>query len=99
MRYDCCLLFLLRVKLHQKKELEKLNNLPRNFEKYFYKNWNKEINGTFGLDFRQKILSEAPKEVVKIYFLTTKEFGREIQSDIDLYITRDRLNKASFKRK
>ena len=99
MRYDCCLLFLLRVKLHQKKELEKLNNLPCNFEKYFHKNWNKQINGAFGSDFRQKILSEVPNEVVKIYFLTTKEFGREIQSGIDLYITQDRLNEASFKRK
>ena len=31
--------------------------------------------------------------------LATSDFGEEIQSEIDLCITRDRLNKASFRRK
>ena len=31
--------------------------------------------------------------------LATSEFGQEIQGEIDLYVTNDRLNKASFRQK
>ena len=31
--------------------------------------------------------------------LATSKFGQEIQGEVDLYITNDRLNEASFRRK
>lgn len=54
-----------RVKLHENKKMEKLNNLSSNFEKSFYKSWAKEINGAFGSDFQRKILPEVPNKDVK----------------------------------
>ena len=78
-----------RVKLHEKKKMEKLKNLPSNFKKDFYQSWVKKIKGAFVSYFQRKILFEAPKEDVKNYLLATTEFGKEIQSDIDLYITLD----------
>ena len=74
-----------------------LFNLPSNFEKNFYKSWAEEIDSVINMDFQRKIVSEMPNEDVRNHLLATTEFGQEIQSDIDLYITRDRLNQASFR--
>ena len=50
-------------------------------------------------DFQQEILKDTPSKNVKKCFLATSEFGEEIQGEIVLHITNDRLNEASFKRK
>ena len=52
----------------------------------------------FGL-LQRKIVSEAPGEDAKNYLLTTSKYGKQIQEDIDPYITRDRLKETSFRRK
>ena len=49
--------------------------------------------------FKRKNVSEAKNDNVKNYLLPTSEFGKHTQGGIDLYITRDRLNKANFRRK
>ena len=36
---------------------------------------------------------------VKKFLLATNDFGEEIQGELDLYITNNRLNKASFRRR
>ena len=77
----------------------KLNNLLSNFNKSFYKSWAEEIDGAVDSHFKRKTLSEAPNEDIENYLLVTTEYGQEIQSDIDLHITRDGLNQASFRRK
>ena len=38
-------------------------------------------------------------EDVQKYLLTTIDFGKGMQDDISLYVTRDRLNNASFRQK
>ena len=38
-----------------------------------------------------------PNEDVKNFLLVASKFGQEMQGEIDLYITKDRLNKASFR--
>ena len=38
-------------------------------------------------------------EVVKKFLLATSDFGEEIQRELDLYVTNDRLNEASFRRR
>ena len=52
----------------------------------------------FGL-LQRKIVSEASGEDAKNYLLTTSKYGKQIQEDIDPYITRDRLKETSFRRK
>lgn len=86
-------------KLHKKTRVTKLKNLPSNFENDFYKNWLDNVDSSFDLNFQRKIVSEAPNENVKNYLLATSKFGKCMQEDINLYITRDRLNEASFRRK
>ena len=89
---------LLRVRLREKKKVKKLNNLPNNFEMSFYKNWAEEINSTFSSNFQRKVVSEEPpSDDVKIYLLALSEFGQEIQSDVDLYMTKSRHSKTRFR--
>ena len=40
-----------------------------------------------------------PKEDVQKYLLATPDFANSIQTDIDHYVTRDRINDASFRQK
>ena len=86
-------------KLYKKTRVKKLKNLPSNFETDFYKNWLDNVDSSFDLNFQRKIVSEAPNENVKNYLLATSKFGKHMQEDINLYITRDRLNETSFRRK
>lgn len=44
-------------------------------------------------------MPEIKNEDVKDSLLPTSEFGKHMQEDIDMHITRDRLNEASFCRK
>ena len=68
-------------------------------KKKFYKSWSGETDSVIASDFQRKIISEARNEDVRNYLLATTEFVQKIESDIDLYIIRDRLNQASFQRK
>lgn len=87
-------------KLNKKAKVKKLNNLPSNFETDFSKNWLENVHSSsLSSDFWRKIISEAPSQDVKDYLLATSEYEKQIQEDIDLYITRDRLKEASFRRK
>ena len=82
----------------KKKKVKKPNNLPTNFERPLYKNWAEETDSALGSDFQRKIVSEEPpSNDVKNYLLATSEFGQEIQSDIDLYVTKGKLSEASFR--
>ena len=86
-------------KLHKKTETKKLNNLPSNVETDFYKSWLEYVDLSFDSNSQQKTVSEAKNKDIKNYLLTTSEFGKHMQEDIDMYITRDRLNEAGFRRK
>ena len=68
-------------------------------KKKFYKSWSGETDSVIASDFQRKIISEARNKDVRNYLLATTEFVQKIESDIDLYIIRDRLNQASFQRK
>ena len=68
-------------------------------KKKFYKSWSGETDSVIASDFQRKIISEVRNEDVRNYLLATTEFVQKIESDIDLYIIRDRLNQASFQRK
>ena len=50
-------------------------------------------------DFYSRIADDAniPKEDVQKYLLATSDFAKSIQTDINHYVTRDRINDASFR--
>ena len=54
-----------------------------------------------GSDFYGRITSDAnlPSEDVKKYLLATSDFFKGVQNDINLYVTRDRINSASLRQK
>ena len=58
-------------------------------------------NIDIGSDFYLRITADAniPREDVQKYILATSDFAKSIQTDINHYVTRDRINDASFRQK
>ena len=52
-------------------------------------------------DFYSRITADAdiPREDVQIYILATSDFAKSIQTDINHYVTRDKINDASFRQR
>ena len=89
-------------RIHKKEETKRLNNRPGNFVETFYKDWMDwldVIDFSRDIDFQQEVLKNRLSEYINKYLLATSEFGQEMQDEIDLYVTIDRLNEASFRRK
>ena len=84
--------------IHKKEETKKLN-LPGNFIESFYKNFLDGIDFSQDNDFQQQLFNNPLSEDVKKFLLATRNFGEEIQGVLDLYVTNNRLNKASFRRR
>ena len=63
----------------------------------FYRNFDTFL----GFDFYGKIASDAyiPSEDVQTFILATSDFAKGMQTDINDYVTRDRINSASFRQK
>lgn len=62
----------------------------------FTKTGSKMLVGLLIQTLKKKIVSEAKSEGVKNYLLATSEFGKYMQEDINMYVTRDKLNEAGF---
>ena len=43
--------------------------------------------------------ADIPSEDVKKYILATSDFAKGMQTDMNHYVTRDRINNASFRQK
>ena len=54
-----------------------------------------------GSDCFSRITADAdiPREDVQKYILATSDFAKSIQTDINHYVTRDRINDASFRQR
>ena len=90
---------LLHNRIRKKEEAKRLKNLPGSFVETFYKYWLDDIDFSQDTDFQQEILKNLQSQDVKKYLLATSKFGQDIQEKIDLCVTNDRLNEASFRRK
>ena len=88
-----------RARIHKKEETKRLNNLPDNFVRNFYRDWLDGIDFSSNTDFQHKNIKNAPSEDVKKFLFVTSEFGPEIHGKTDLHVTNNRPNKASFRRK
>ena len=86
-------------KLYKKENTRKLKNFPAGYVERFYRNLADSIDASS--DFYSRIADDAniPKEDVQKYLLATSDFAKSIQTDINHYVTRDRINDASFRQK
>ena len=86
-------------KLYKKENTKRLKNFPAGYVGSFYRNLADNIDTIS--DFYSRIAADAdiPKEDVQKYILATSDFAKSIQTDINHYVTRDRINNASFRQR
>ena len=67
----------------------------------FYRNLDDNVNNFIGSEFYGITADDSNRlpENVKKYILVTSDFAKGIQTDINHYLTRDRINNASFRQK
>ena len=80
----------------KKPETKELAKIPASYESRFYKTLFDPFEKSFDTLFQCDIISKAPSDDVQNYLLATSDFCKGMQDDIKMYVTRDRLNKASF---
>ena len=85
-------------KLYKKEETKQLKNFPEGYVGSFYRNLSDNVDNFLGSDFYSRITADAdiPKQDVQKHILATSVFAKSIQTDINYYVTRDRINDASF---
>ena len=88
-------------KLYKKGKTFQLKNFPAGYVASFYRNLSDNVDNFLGSDFYSRITADAdiPKKDVQKYILATSDFAKSIQTDINHYVTRDRINNASFRQK
>ena len=86
-------------KLYKKENTKRLKNFPAGYVRSFYRNLADRVDTNN--DFFATIANDAniPKEDVQKYLLATSDFAKLMQTDINHYVTRDRINDASFRQK
>ena len=78
-----------------------LNNFPAVYIGRFYRNLADNVNSFLGSNFYRKITSDydIPSDDIKKYILTVRDFAKGMKADINHYVTKDRINKATFRQK
>ena len=84
-------------KLPKKTKVKRLKKIPTGYENKFYRDLGDLFDKYFDSNFQPDVISNASSENVKNYFLATIDFGEGMQDDINMYLTRDRLNNTSFR--
>ena len=85
-------------RIYKKKET-KILNFPFNFVESFYKDRLDAIDFSQDTNFQQQLINEPLSKDVKKFLLATSDFGKETQGKLDLYLTNNRLNEASLRRR
>ena len=88
-------------KLHKKTKTKKLKNFPAGYVGRFYRDLADNVDSFINENFYGKIANDANihSEDVQKYLLATSDFAKGMQNDINLNVTRDRFNNASFRQK
>ena len=86
-------------KLYKKEDTKQLKNFPVGYVGSFYRNLADNIDNSS--DFFSRITEDVdiPREDVQKYILATSDFAKSIQTDINHYVTRDRINGTSFRQR
>ena len=87
-------------KLYKKENTRRLKNFPADYVGNFYRNLNDKVDNVQS-NFLSAISADTniPKDDVQKYLLATSDFAKSMQTDINHYVTRDRINDASFRQK
>ena len=88
-------------KIYKRKEKRKLKNLPAEYVGRFYRNLANNVNNFLGSDFYEQIASGYGMLSADIQnnILATGDFAKGMQTDINHYVTNDKINSASFRQK
>ena len=88
-------------KLYQKRETSRLKNFSAGYVGKFYRNSADNVDNFLSSEFYGRITNDADilTEDVQKYILATSDFAKGMQTDINNYVMRDRINNASFKQK
>ena len=88
-------------KLYKIEKTFQIKNFLAGYVGSFYRNLSDNVDNFLGSDFYSRITADAdiPKEDVQKYILVTSDFAKSMQADINHYVTRDRINDASFRQK
>ena len=92
-------IFCQQINYIKKENTRQLKNFSAGYVGSFYRNLADNIDN--GSDFFSRITADAniPREDVQKYILTTSDFPKSIQTDINHYVTRDRINDESFRQR
>ena len=88
-------------KLAKKEILKRFKSFPAGYVGKFYRNLADNINNFLDSDLFSQMSKDydIPNEDLQKYILATSDFAKSIQTDIIDYVTRDRINDASFRQK
>ena len=88
-----------RVKLHKRDEIKILNNFSSNYSCLFYKQKAADVDVDLPSAVAKQIVKEGQllTDDIKFFLLGMSNYAQEIQSDIDLYVTRGTHNESSRK--
>ena len=88
-------------KLLKKPEKIKIKNFPAAYVVRFYRNLADNVDNFLGSDFYGRIGNNAtiPSEDAQKYMLATSDFAKGMETDINNYVTRDKINSVSFRQK
>lgn len=86
-------------KLHKKPRQRRLKNFTAGYVGSFHRNLADNVDNFIGYDFYEQMANDSniPTEDVRKYILATSDFAMGIQTDINHYMTRDRISNASFR--
>ena len=87
--------YILTGRLNKKTETKKLIYFPASYVGRFYSNF------TASFDFYGRIANDVniSFQDSQRFLLASNDFVKEMEDDINLYVMRDRLSKASFRQK
>ena len=90
-----------RGKLHKKNYVRKLDNFSSAYSRLFYKQKANDADIDLPSVIAEQVVrqGEPLTEDIKKFLLGTSDYANELQSDIDLYVTRGKHNQTSFHRK
>ena len=78
-----------------------MKSFPAGYIGSFYRNLADNVDTLLGPEFYRRITKDydLPSEDLQKYILATSDFAKGIQNDINHYVTKNRINDASFRQK
>ena len=88
-------------KLFKKKKKKQLKHFPADYVERFDRNLVDNVDNFLGSKFYGSIANNAeiPSDILQKHILPTSDFAKGMQTDINHYVAKDRINNASFRQK